>query len=213
MFSSTKKNRWQDNASRVLAVGLIAIPTFWLALGLQYILSGKLHLLPLSGGGSVEMMYLSPIRQITHFPLIDSLITLNFKGFWDHLTHMILPVMALAGLQIGGLQRLTRAQMLDALGDEYVTAARSYGLSERRVVWQRALKGSLGPLATVIGLELAGMITGSFIIESIFSWPGIGSLVVQALGNLDYPVIMAITLIGACAYLTMQHDSRHNHGR
>lgn len=201
--SAHKKDRLPDHASRVLAVGLISIPTFWLALGLQYIFAGKLHVLPLSGANDYATMVAYPIQSITRLPLLDALLTGNWVAFWDHFEHLILPVIALTGMALGGLQRLTRASMIEVLNEDYVVAVRSYGVPERNVLWRHGLKNSTPVLATMIALCAAWLLVNTFLVEAIFAWPGMGSYIVNAVTGLDYPALLAVTLLSAVSYLVV----------
>ena len=203
VVSADQKDRWPDHASRILAVGLISIPTFWLALALQYILSGKLGLLPLSGTQSQTIDYLYPIKSITGFPSIDALVTGNWQAFGDHVVHMILPVIALTGMSLGGLQRISRAAMVETLSDDYIVAKRSYGLKERSILFKHGLRNSTGPIATYTGTTFAWLLVNTFLVEAIFSWPGMGSYLAEGVSGLDYPVVMAVTLVSACAFLLL----------
>jgi peptide/nickel transport system permease protein len=203
VVSAGQKDRWPDHASRILAVGLISIPTFWLALALQYILSGKLGILPLSGPQGQMIAILHPIRTVTGFPLIDSLITGNFTAFQDHLVHMVLPVIALTGMSLGGLQRITRAAMVETLSDDYIVAKRSYGLPERAILFRHGLRNSSGPIVTYTATTFAWLLVNTFLVEAIFSWPGMGAYLAQGVQGLDYPVVMAVTLVSAVAFLVL----------
>jgi peptide/nickel transport system permease protein len=203
VISANKKDRLPDHASRILAVGLISIPTFWLALGLQYLFSGGLGILPLSGSSSVQVTLTSPISHVTGFPLFDALVTGNFAAFGDHLRHLILPVVALAGMTLGAFQRITRSSMVEALSEDFIVAKRSYGLPDRLVLYRHGLKNCSGPIITTAGVFLAYMIFSTFIVESIFAWPGMGSYIVAGVGALDYPVIMAVTLVSVVAFLVL----------
>lgn len=203
VISADKKDRWPDHASRILAVGLISIPTFWLALALQYILSGQLGILPLSGPQDQAVEFLYPIRTVTGFPTIDALVTGNFTAFWDHIVHMVLPVIALTGMSLGGLQRIARAAMVETLSDDYIIAKRSYGLSERSILYKHGLRNSSGPIATYTATTFAWLLVNTFLVEAIFSWPGLGSYLAEGVANLDYPVVMAVTLVSAIAFLLL----------
>jgi peptide/nickel transport system permease protein len=203
VVSADKKDRWPDHASRILAVGLISIPTFWLALALQYVLSGKLGLLPLSGPQSQAVSFLNPIEPVTGFPTVDALVTGNFEAFQDHLVHMILPVIALTGMSLGGLQRISRAAMVETLSDDYIVAKRSYGLSERAILYKHGLRNSTGPIATYTATTFAWLLVNTFLVEAIFSWPGMGSYLAEGVSGLDYPVVMAVTLVSAVAFLVL----------
>lgn len=203
VISAAKKDRVPDHISRIVAVGLISIPGFWLALALQYIFSGKLNALPLSGAFSTEVMVTSPVTKITGFPLLDALMTGNFTGFFDHCAHLVLPVLSLTAIGLAGAQRITRSTMVETLTEEYIVAKRSYGLSERRVLYLHGLKNSIGPVITSTAVFAAQMIVTTFLIESIFSWPGMGSYMATGVAGLDYPVVMGVTLVSAVAFLVM----------
>jgi peptide/nickel transport system permease protein len=120
---------------------------------------------------------------------------------WDLIKHAILPVLALAIPQVAGYMRYARAATLDALGAEHVVTARAKGLREAAVLWGHVFRNALLPLVTVIGLSLPHIISGSFIIETIFSWPGIGLLGYTAIMQRDYPVQLGIALMAAVAVL------------
>jgi peptide/nickel transport system permease protein len=203
VISADKQDRWPDHVTRVFAVGLVSIPTFWLALGLQYVVAGKLHLLPLAGTADFTLLVTHPLKVLSGFPLFDALASGNFTLFRDHTVHLIMPIIALAGMAIGGIQRLTRASMVEVLHDDYMVASRSYGLPERRVLWRYGLKNITGPLATAIAVYAAYLLVNTFLIETIFNVPGIGAMVAMAVSALDYPVIMAMTLFTAVAYIVL----------
>jgi peptide/nickel transport system permease protein len=203
VLSANSKDRWLDHGSRVLAVGLVSIPTFFFALALQFALSGRIDLLPLGGTGSYAIQYSDPIQRITGFPIIDALVKGNFTAWGDHIVHMILPSIALMAMCLGTIQRLTRAAMVEVLNEDYIVAARSYGLSENIVLWRYSLKNSLGPIATVTALTFASTLVCTFLVESIFSWGGIGTYMARAAADMDYPVILAVTVLSALSYVVL----------
>jgi peptide/nickel transport system permease protein len=114
---------------------------------------------------------------------------------------MILPVIALTGMALGGLQRITRASMVETLSDDFIVAKRSYGLSERSILFKHGLRNSLGPIATYSATTFAWLLVNTFLVETIFNWPGMGSYLAQGVQGLDYPVVMAVTLVSAIAFL------------
>ncbi len=202
VVSAWKKDLWPDHVSRIIAVGLISIPTFWFALALQYILSGNFHLLPLSGSVGEATMFANPPK-VTGFPIIDSLVAGDFAAFQDHAVHLILPVIALTGMSLGGLQRITRAAMVETLADDYIVAKRSYGLAERSILFGHGLRNSTGPVATYAAVVCAWLLVNTFLVEAIFNWPGMGSYLALGVQGLDYPVVMAVTLVSAVAFLLL----------
>ena len=197
--------RWQgrspDVGVRIASIVGVSLPAFWLGLLLQVLFFRTLHLLPLTGRIGSDLRFMSPIANITGVYFIDSAITGNWTAFIDVSWHLILPAITLAAYPMGLIARMTRASMLEALGQDYVRAARAAGIHERLITYRLTLKNALIPVTTVIGLTLAYTLTGTFFVEVVFNWPGLGTFAVKGLLNLDYPAIMGITLFGAMAYV------------
>jgi peptide/nickel transport system permease protein len=169
-----------DYILTIVAFFGVSVPAFFTALLGMFIFSVKLKWLPVFGMWTPG----------------------EPTGFtWDLIKHAILPVTALAVPQIAGYMRYARAATLDALGAEHVTTARAKGLRERAVLWRHVFRNSLLPLVTIVGLSLPHIIGGSFIIETIFSWPGIGLLGYTAILQRDYPLQLGIALMAAVAVL------------
>jgi len=195
--------RATDLSVRLGSVVGISMPVFWLGLLLQAVFSGKLGLLPATSRLSLETSVLNPIPHVTGFALFDSAVTGHWSAFGDAARHLVLPAATLAAYPTGLVARMTRASMLDVLGQDYIRTARTYGLSERRIQWQLALRNALPATLTVVGLSFAYLLTGTFFVELVYDWPGIGQFATSALLNLDYPVIMGITLFGAIGFLSI----------
>jgi peptide/nickel transport system permease protein len=179
IISALRRYSVLDYTLTVVAFLGISTPGFFVALGLIYLLAARLGWFPTSGVRS---------------PLIEPTLT-------DHLHHLILPATALAIEYVAGMMRQTRASMLEVLNQEYVVTARAKGLGERVVVFRHALRNAALPLLTLFGLYLPGLLGGSIIIETIFAWPGMGSLAIDAVHGRDYNMLMAITLVGAAMVL------------
>ncbi len=201
VLAARRPGRLLDGAIRVLAIGGVSMPAFWLGLLLQFLFVGRLGVLPATGQFSNTLKYTSPVADVTGFPLLDTVLTANWVAFTDGLAHLVLPAVTLAAYPLGLIARMTRAAMLDALGQDYVFTARAYGLRERQVQWVLALRNALPPTLTITGLATAYALTGTFFVEVVFNWPGVGQYATQAMLAVDYPVIMAITLLGAAGYL------------
>lgn len=201
VVAAKKPGKALDGAIRFLAIGGVSMPAFWLGLLLQVLFVGQLKLLPATGQFSTEVDYVSPISRVTGFPLFDSFITGNWVAYSDGLAHLILPAITLAAYPMGLIARMTRASMLEVLGQDYVFTANAYGLRGGVIRWKLALKNALPPTMTIIGLASAYALTGTFFIEVVFNWPGIGQFAANAMIAVDYPAIMAITLLGAAGYL------------
>ncbi|HQA46996.1 MAG: ABC transporter permease [Clostridiales bacterium] len=201
--SAKRKDHMVDHVSRFFSVGAVSLPTFWVGMFLQLIFYRWLELLPLGGQLSMSIKLTHEIPHITGFLMFDSLITGNFVVFKDALAHIILPGITVALYPIGLVARMTRSALLEILDEDYIRAARSYGLPERMVLWSYALKNSLGPTATVVALSIGYTLVNTFLVEAIFSWPGIGSYISSAVISLDYPAIMGVTIFSACAYVVL----------
>lgn len=197
--AALNRDRPIDHVIRVVSVAGISTPSFWLALLLLLLFYGVLGWAP--GPGRLDMSLDLP-DPVTGFLLIDSLLAGRADIFSNALAHLALPAVTLAILQVGGAMRLVRGAMIEVLSEDYIRTARAYGLSRAKVVLRYALPNALIPFLTVFGLELAGLIFGSVVIESIFGWPGIGAYVLQAIFGLDFPVIMGFTFMATVAYVT-----------
>lgn len=203
VLSAKYKDQWIDHASRLFSIGVVSLPTFWIGLILQLVFFRTLGLFPMGGQLSTEIKITMDIPNITGFIMIDSLITGNFRVFLDALWHIILPGITIGMYPVGLVARMTRSALLEILNEDYITAARSYGLSERIVLWSYALKNSIGPTSTVVALSIGYTLVNTFLTESIFFWPGIGSYIASAVTGLDYPAIMGVTIFSAFSYVIL----------
>ena len=149
----------------------------------------------------LKLLYSIPDR--TGFLLLDSIISGNWLIAKDVFQHMILPSITIALYPIGLVARMTRSALLEILSEDYIKAARSYGIKERIVLWNYALKNSLGTTMTVLALSIGYTLVNTFLVESIFSWPGIGSYTATAVIALDYPAIIGVTLVSAFSYIML----------
>lgn len=197
IVSARKRNRLTDHIIRVVSLGGMSLPSFWLALIFQMIFFLKLGWLP--GGGRLTPN-LAPPLHITGLYVLDSLLTGNMQTLGDSLLHLVGPVLSEATIGMASVIRMMRAGMLEELTKDYVTMLRLAGVSERMVMYKYVLKNSLVPAITLVGVMFGGMLGGSFIIETIFSWPGVGRYGTQALLDLDFQPIMSITLIMGLMY-------------
>jgi ABC-type dipeptide/oligopeptide/nickel transport system permease component len=197
--------RWQgkpiDFAVRIISIMGVSMPAFYLGLTLQIFFFRDIHLLPLAARVSGDLRFTSPIVEKTGFFLLDSLLTHNWVAFKDVFLHLLLPTITLAAYPIGLIARMTRASMLEVLEQDYIRTARAYGIRDMVITYLYALKNAIGPSLTVIGITFAYALTGTFFVEVIFNWPGLGLFTVRSLLGLDYPAIMGITLFGAVGYV------------
>lgn len=203
LYSAKKKDKLLDHFCRFFSVGAVSLPTFWVALFLQLIFFRWLQVLPLGGQLDTKMKLLYTIPKFTGLLTLDSLIAGNSVVFIDAARHIILPAITIALYPIGLVARMTRSALLEILGEDYIKAARSYGLKERLVLWKYALKNSLGTTATVLALSIGYTLVNTFLVEAIFNWPGIGNYISTAVMSLDYPAIIGVTLFSACSYVIL----------
>ena len=201
VISAKRKDQIVDHFSRLFSIGVVSLPTFWIGLILQLIFFRIFRIFPMGGQLSTQIKIMMDIPNITGFIIFDSLITGNFRILFNALWHIVLPGITIALYPIGLVARMTRSAMLEILSEDYITAARSYGLHERIVLWSYALKNSIGPTSTVVALSIGYTLVNTFLTESIFSWPGIGSYIASAVIGLDYPAIMGVTIFSAISYV------------
>jgi peptide/nickel transport system permease protein len=159
--------------------------------------------LPFGGVMSDMTTYLYPVERVTGFPLLDAALTGNWVAFKDQVWHLIMPSIVLAAGSLSSIMRLTRTSMIEILHEDYITAARSYGLTERLVLWRYALKNSMGPTATAVALLTAYLIVNTFLIEALFTWPGIGRYISLAVVTLDFPVILGVAIIASISFVVL----------
>jgi len=199
VIAAVEANKWPDTIVRLYALIGVAMPVFWLGLLLLLLFYFKLGWLPEVGRLSSK---LSPPKSITNFYLIDSLLTGNWEVLFDSLRHIVLPAFTLANAVIAIISRMTRATMLEVLRENFIMAVRARGLSGKLVIWKHALRNALLPVITVIGVMFGACIAGGVLIESIFSWPGMGRYAVQAITFLDGEPIAAFTIITSIVYVS-----------
>jgi peptide/nickel transport system permease protein len=174
VFSAVRQYSFLDFAGTAFSFLGIAMPVFWFALILQLIFAVNLGWLPTSGRTTV-----------------------GDGSWWDHLKHLILPAVVLSLRYVAGWSRYMRATMLGVINSDYIRTADAKGLPGRLVLGRHALKNALIPVISIMALDLAGLFSGAVITETIFAWPGIGRLFIQAMGQRDYPLLMAILMLGS----------------
>jgi ABC-type dipeptide/oligopeptide/nickel transport system permease component len=197
--------RWQgklpDVAVRSLSIAGVSMPAFYLGLLLQILFFRQLSWLPLAGRIDNNLRFTNPIQPLTNFLLLDALLSQNWVGLKDAALHLVLPALTLAAYPIGLVARMTRAAMLEVLQQDYIRTARAYGIKDFVITYFYALKNAISPSLTVVGLTFAFALTGTFYVEIIYNWPGLGLFTVRSLLNIDYPAIMGMTLLGAVGYV------------
>lgn len=179
VVSALKRYTLLDYILSTAALAGISIPIFWVALLLIQVFAIQLDWLPATGMRDVRQTYT------------------GLEASFDVVRHMILPTITLSLAQVASWSRYQRSALLDVLGQDYMRTAQGKGLRERRVLLVHALRNALIPMVTLLGISVPTVVTGAFITETIFSWPGIGRLGVEAVTGRDYPVIMAVTMLSA----------------
>ena len=201
VISATRKDSIFDHIIRTVSISGVAMPVFWLGMILQLIFFSKFNLLPLHGRISSDIILFNPIETITGFYLIDSFITGNWPAFWSALKHIILPAFTLAYASLATITRISRSLMLEVLNEDFVRTAKAYGVSQKVINYKYALKNALLPTITVIGLVVGFSMGGTFLIESIFDWPGIGGFAVFSILSKDFPSVMGVTIFFASGFI------------
>ncbi len=199
VWAGARPNSWVDNFGSVFGFFGISMPSFWMGIMLILIVSGYFNLLPSAG----RETYGIAGATITGFYTVDSLIEGNWKGFFDALAYIVMPAATLGVNMLGILMRVTRSAILDVTHEEFVTTARAKGLSGRVVLWRHIVRNALITIVTVVGLELGTLLSGSIIVETVFAWPGIGSLLINGLGTRDYPLITGVVLAYTVLFVTV----------
>ncbi len=188
-----------DQVIRFLTLIGHSVPVFVLGLVGLLVFYAKLHLVP--GPGRINVAFDDIVTPVTGMLLIDSAMQGEWEVFRDAVGHILLPAGVLAYFSLAYIARMTRAFMLEQLRQEYITTARVKGMSEARVVWRHAFGNITVPLITVIALSYAGLLEGSVLTETIFSWPGLGQYLTVSLLNADMNAVLGATLVVGAVYL------------
>lgn len=187
VLAAVKRGSWFDQVSMTTALVGFSMPIFWWGLLLIILFSGILHWTPVSG--RIGLLYF--FKPVTGFMLIDSLLSGQKGAFASAASHLVLPSIVLATIPLAVIARQTRSAVLEVMGDDYVRTARAKGLSPRRIVMVHVLRNALIPVITTIGLQVGMLMAGAILTETIFSWPGIGKWMIDAISRRDYPVVQS----------------------
>jgi len=193
VFSALRENTKGDTIARSFSYIAFGIPDFVWGLIFILVFGTFLRILPVSG----EIDPFINLHQVTGYMLVDSLVTGNILAFFSVLQHLILPGLALALVLTAIIQRTVRSSMIDVLREDYITTDRMKGLSERYIVYVRALKNAMIPALTILGVQFTFLMGGSIVIELIFGWPGLGSMIFTAISYKDLPLVQAVVMFYA----------------
>ncbi len=180
-FQGTRDRSRMDDGLSLVTLTLFSLPVFWLGAMLILVFTHNLGWLPPSG---IRTPWLYP-----HLSWVESI--------WDHAKHLVLPALTLGLIGAASTARFQRAAMIDVVHHDYVRAARAKGLEERAILYRHALRNALLPVITLFGLAFPVLLSGAVLVEEVFSWPGLGSLAVDAFRNRDYPLVTGMAIVAA----------------
>ena len=193
VLAAVKRDSMIDQIVRIIGLIGYSVPIFWL--GLLALLVFYARLGWVAGPGRIDVVFEYTFTPITGFYLLDAILQRDWAAFRDIFRHIILPASLLGYFSLAYISRMTRSFMLNELQQEYIVAARAKGLSETRIIWGHALRNAAVPLVTVIALSYAGLLEGSVLTETVFSWPGIGLYITNSLQNADMNAVLGGTII------------------
>jgi peptide/nickel transport system permease protein len=221
IISAVKRNSAADTVTMIGANIGVSMPVFWLGLLLAYVfalllkgtpfalppssrLSAGMSLVPLAKVWGLENLSGVPaflLALVSNSAILNGLLTGNFALVRDALRHLILPAVAVGTISMAVIARMTRSSLLDVLGQDYIRTARAKGLSQRVVILKHALRNALIPIVTIVGIQMGGLLSGAVLTETIFSLPGVGSRMVEAILGRDYPVVQGFAVVVAVIFV------------
>jgi peptide/nickel transport system permease protein len=193
VWAAVRRGGLVDHAVRVVGLVGYSVPVFWLGLMALVLFYAKLGWV--SGPGRIDIAYEYSVERVTGVLLFDAARAGEWDAFRNALSHLALPAGLLGYFSLAYISRMTRSFMLNELSQEYIVAARAKGLSEMRIIWRHALRNAMVPLVTVIALSYAGLLEGSVLTETVFSWPGLGLYITNSLQNADMNAVLGGTLV------------------
>jgi len=197
IISAVRQNSLLDRLSMTSAFLGISMPAFWLGIVLILIFAVRLKWLPVQG----RIDYDAGLQVVTGFYVLDSLITRNWVALWSSLRHLLLPSITLGATVAAIIARVLRSSMLELLRADYMHLARAKGAPEGTVVVKHALRNALIPTVTVVGLQVGVLLGGNMIVETVFGWPGLGRMVVEAIFNRDFPLVQGAVIVYAFTFV------------
>lgn len=199
IWSAVKQNSALDRLSMGVSFFGLSLPGFWLGIILIMLFSVKLGWFPTAG----RLDYGIQLQEITGLYLLDSLLTRNPQAFMSALRHLFLPALTMGATMSATVARMVRSSMLEVLRQDYVTLARAKGLPEVIVIGRHALRNALIPTVTVVAIQAGGFLAGNMIVETVFGWPGVGRLVVDAILRRDFPLVQGAVMVFAFTFIVM----------
>lgn len=194
-LAASHRKRTLDYSLRIYSVVIYSLPIFWLGLMLQLLFGVRLNWLPISG--RIDSVIGTTLKHITNLYAVDALISANWPAFLSVLEHLILPTITLGLILSGVFVRMTRINVIETLQADYISAARARGIRERVLIYGHALKNAMIPVITLIGLQVAILLAGAVLTETVFSWPGMGSYLVERISARDYTAVQSVITVFA----------------
>jgi peptide/nickel transport system permease protein len=195
-LAARRRGGWLDNLVVGGSLLGVVVPVFFLAVILKYVLAIELGWFPTSGRQDARI----DATHITNFYVLDGLMTREWDASWDAVLHLVLPALALGSIPLAIIVRITRASVLDVMGDDHVRTAQAKGLSRGVISRRHILRNALLPVSTTLGLQAGALLSGAVLTETVFSINGIGSYLFDAVTQLDYPVLQGFILFIAVVY-------------
>ena len=199
--AAANRGKWIDHVARIVGLAGYSVPIFWLGLMALFLFYAKLQWVGASG--RVDVFYEGMVTPVTGFLLLDSALAGEWEVFRSALSHIILPGILLGYYSVAYISRMTRSFMLEQLSQEYVIAARAKGVSRRAVIWKHAFKNIRVQLLTILALTFGGLLDGAVLIETVFSWPGLGQYLTRGLAESDMNVVMGAVLLIGVVFFTV----------
>jgi peptide/nickel transport system permease protein len=189
-FAASRRKRTLDYVWRIYSVFIYSLPVFWMGLMFQLLFGVRLGWLPVSG--RIDAAMGTTLERVTNLYLVDSLLSGNWPAFFSVLEHLVLPTLTLGLLLSGVFVRMTRINVIETLQADYIAAGRARGIRERVLLYGHALKNAMIPVITLIGLQVAILLAGAILTDTVFSWPGMGSYLVQRISTRDYTAVQSV---------------------
>lgn len=201
VLAAVKRGSFIDQLVRVIGLFGYSVPIFWLGMICLLIFYAKLGWV--GGPGRIDVAYEYTFTPITGLYILDAIIQRQWDALGNIFSHIILPASLLGYFSLAYISRMTRSFMLNELDQEYIVAARAKGISETKIIWGHALRNAAVPLVTVIALSYAGMLEGSVLTETVFSWPGLGTYITNSLQSADMNAVLGGTIIIGSVFIAL----------
>ena len=199
VWAAVRRGGLVDHAVRVMGLVGYSVPVFWLGLMALVLFYAKLGWV--GGPGRIDVAFEYSVERVSGLLLLDAALAGEWEAFRNAFSHLVLPASLLGYFSLAYISSMTRSFMLNELAQEYIVAARAKGLSETRIIWRHALRNAMVPLVTVVALSYAGLLEGSVLTETVFSWPGLGLYITNSLQNADMNAVLGGTLVVGTVFI------------